>query len=206
MENNNIEQAEQKSRRTLLEDPTYIPEDVPEGMTRIKRYPCYWINEQGQVWSALHSKIITPATAKSGGKRLYKSHVLSTHGTNDPKPFRHAQVHRLLAITFIPNPDNHPLVRHLNDESLDNRLENLAWGTYRDNCADARRNGNPVGRKRKFTPRQRAEALRRYEQGEKVESISEAMGLSTNAVYYNIRKAREEAEAKAARNKVRYDN
>lgn len=50
-------------------------------------------------------------------------------------------VHRLVAAAFIPNPHNHPLVRHLNDDPGDNRLENLAWGAKTDNSFDMVRNG-----------------------------------------------------------------
>ena len=46
-------------------------------------------------------------------------------------------VHRLLAKTFIPNPRNLPVVRHLNDDRSDIRLENLAWGTTLDNYNDS---------------------------------------------------------------------
>jgi len=38
------------------------------------------------------------------------------------------------------------LVRHLNDNPLDNRWENLALGTNKDNVEDARRNGVKIGR------------------------------------------------------------
>lgn len=51
-------------------------------------------------------------------------------------------VHRLVAEAFIPNPNNYPVVRHLNDIPWDNRIENLAWGTQKDNVADMYRNGN----------------------------------------------------------------
>lgn len=50
-------------------------------------------------------------------------------------------VHRLMAEAFIPNPYGHPLVRHLNDKKNDNRIKNLAWGTYSDNQLDSVRNG-----------------------------------------------------------------
>lgn len=50
-------------------------------------------------------------------------------------------IHRLVAEHFIPNPDNLPLVRHLNDIKTDNRVENLAWGTYSDNMWDRIKNG-----------------------------------------------------------------
>ena len=51
------------------------------------------------------------------------------------------QVHRLMAKSFLPNPHGLPLVRPLNDEPGDNRIENLAWGDKSDNGNDAVRNG-----------------------------------------------------------------
>lgn len=68
-------------------------------------------------------------------KRGYFTVALHNHGQ------RTATVHRLVAEAFIPNPNKLPVVRHLNDSPLDNRLENLSWGTQRDNTNDAIRNG-----------------------------------------------------------------
>jgi len=50
-------------------------------------------------------------------------------------------LHRLLAIAFISNDSNLPMVRHLNDIPLDNRLSNLKWGDCDSNYEDAKRNG-----------------------------------------------------------------
>ena len=47
-----------------------------------------------------------------------------------------------MAEAFIPNPDNHPIVRHWDDDPSYNVIENLSWGTQKDNMHDAVRNGH----------------------------------------------------------------
>ena len=59
-------------------------------------------------------------------------------GTKHPKGYRYVtlrkdgkqyslKVHRLVAETFIPNPDNLPEVNHKNEDKSDNSVENLEW-------------------------------------------------------------------------------
>ena len=51
-------------------------------------------------------------------------------------------LHQLVARTFLPNPEGHSIVRHLDDNARDNSVSNLAWGTQSDNMHDRVRNGN----------------------------------------------------------------
>ena len=45
-------------------------------------------------------------------------------------------VHRLVAIAFIPNPENKPSVDHINHNAKDNILENLRWATSKEQSAN----------------------------------------------------------------------
>ena len=49
--------------------------------------------------------------------------------------------HRLIAIYFIPNPDNKPMVNHIDGNKLNNAIDNLEWCTAKENFDHAERTG-----------------------------------------------------------------
>lgn len=77
------------------------------------------------------------------GSNRRKSHVLTPNTTHhdyqqvkfsiDGKKSQKL-VHRLVAMTFIPNPDNLPQVNHKDGNGANNAVNNLEWCTASDNC------------------------------------------------------------------------
>lgn len=49
-------------------------------------------------------------------------------------------IHRLVAIAFIPNPNNYPVVNHIDENTLNNDIKNLEWCTQKHNCNHGNRN------------------------------------------------------------------
>ena len=106
-------------------------------INKIKGYEdirdCYIIKSDGSIINTDTNKILKPSFDKDG----YLTYRIMTSNNNR----RHIRTHRVLAEWLIPNPNNLPMVRHLNDNKLDYRIENLAWGDKSDNMQDMIKNG-----------------------------------------------------------------
>ena len=85
----------------------------------IQGYPNYLIYPDGRVWSAKREKFL-----KNGIRGDYSHVVLCLNG--QPKTFA---PHRLVAIHYIPNPENKPTVDHIDRNPANNHISNLRWAT-----------------------------------------------------------------------------
>ena len=84
-------------------------------------------------------KILTPHKSKGG----YMCVGLGSKGNR-----KTVKIHRLVAMTFIPNPHNLPEVNHKDGDKTNNNVENLEWCTPSENQKHAIRNGlKPLSKK-----------------------------------------------------------
>lgn len=63
----------------------------------------------------------------------YQTYFLAVPNENTGKKGKMVYAHRAVAEAFIPNPDNLPVVHHINGNKLDNRVENLQWASFKQN-------------------------------------------------------------------------
>jgi hypothetical protein len=79
----------------------------------------YFITEDGKVYNS-NKKELRPWITKDGYLQIRVARKSTT-------------VHRLVAETYLENPNNFPVVNHLNRQRIDNRVENLEWTTTQKN-------------------------------------------------------------------------
>ena len=97
----------------------------------------YYISRLGTLWSRYH---------KSG--KLTHSEWHKVKPNHNQKGYLFVQkkgkcwyLHRLVALAWIPNPNNYPIVCHKDNVVTHNWYKNLYWGTQKDNMQQCIRDG-----------------------------------------------------------------
>lgn len=91
-------------------------------MGRIKSLSRKVWNGKTYFWTS--ERILRPGIDRDG----YRLVNLSKNGKAKTE-----KVHRLVAKTFIPNPENKEAVNHIDEDPSNNKLENLEWATVSEN-------------------------------------------------------------------------
>lgn len=95
-----------------------------------------------------HKKASILKPTHNGGKPGYLTVMLSA----GKYVRKRISLHKIVATAFIPNPDNLPVINHKDENTLNNRVDNLEWctqaynnayGTHRIRCATALRYSAP---------------------------------------------------------------
>lgn len=100
-----------------------------------KAYPKndnYLVYEDGRIYSKRTKHFLTPKKNHDGYNRvqIWKNNKC-----------RFVSWHRVIAETFIPNPNNLPYVNHKDGNKTNNCVSNLEWCTQKDNIKHAWENG-----------------------------------------------------------------
>jgi len=99
------------------------------------------LNTPHKVWYGSYIKkgrILKADISRSGYKRV----TFSKYGIT-----KRFCVHKLVLLTFVPNPENKPQGNHLDGNKLNNCLENLEWCTESENATHAQKTGLTVASK-----------------------------------------------------------
>lgn len=146
------------------------------------------ISVDRDVWSSALNRMVKINGRKrilSKNRSGYPTVILSKNGVNKNIP-----IHRLVAMAFIPNPENKPFVNHIDRNVANPNYLNLEWVTPKENIQHSLSLGGfskmPKGElnaRSKLKSEQVCEIKNRLKNGERPISIYKDYGVSKYAIY-----------------------
>lgn len=112
----------------------------------------------------------------SNHKKGYK--ILSLTFDGNRKTYK---VHRLVALAFIPNPENKPEVNHKDGNKSNNNLDNLEWSTTSENTKHAHENGLTTTKKLSDEDKKH---IKENKDGLTYAELSNRFKVSITTIYY----------------------
>ena len=139
----------------------------------------YQVSNLGRVKSTPHSKYKKSKILKNIPRNGYLSVILC-----DEKSKKNVFVHRLVAQCFVPNPENKPIVNHIDGNKSNPCAYNLEWCTYKENTQHAIMNGLM------FNCKSHYQVIYQFDQNgiivnawDSVKSASENLNISQRGIY-----------------------
>ena len=113
-----------RRQRTGVQEETKDSEHTITSKTmddNIRGFPGYHITKEGKLYR--YGKLL----------KVYHHHRYLRCKLHNGSISKNVKIHRLVAEAYIPNPNNLPIVMHLDDNPLNNIVSNLKWGTHKEN-------------------------------------------------------------------------
>lgn len=172
-----------------IDDHLKYIDDLLNEFVDIKGYEnLYMINRKGQVYSNTYKKIMI--TQKTQDDYYFVTLTIPKIVNNKVERTRHkGRIHRLIALQFIPNPNNYPEVDHIDRNRSNNDITNLRWVTR---CENRRNRDDIIENLTEEQKEERLQNLREYkrvwaENDRRTKGIrcKSEMTLTKDPDYYN---------------------
>ena len=93
----------------------------------------YYVTEKGEVLSYANNALGRRKKPKKLSQTKRTGGYLNVTLLDNGKKPRYFRVNRLVALAFIPNPNNKPYVNHIDEDRTNNNVSNLEWVTPKEN-------------------------------------------------------------------------